>query len=171
MSIDDLPLVPSDDLVAAAWIGSIPGFTTAMTGRKLPPDTLLPDSNGNTLPAPWLQTGFVTVAVVGGTPDPLLPVHRPVIEVKCWATLPGSNDPPWEWAKALGTAILHATWDRFTISRRLVPQLDGVTYPAVSVQSAYMATHFRPLFADVADYACIQGDLALSWTGACDLIT
>jgi hypothetical protein len=162
----DLPLVASDDLVAATWIATIPHFTAAMTGTRLPPDV-----NADGTAAAWLQTGFVTVAVVGGTPDALLPVHKPVIGVKCWAAVPGSNLPPWEAAKALGTAITRATWDRVTLNRQLIPVLEGVTYPPAVVQGAYMATHFRPLYDDAADYACVQGDLALTWVTPADLIT
>lgn len=166
MPLTDLPLVPSDDLVAAAWIATIPHFTTAMTGTRLPPDI---DESGQ--PAAWLATGFVTVAVAGGTPHSLLPVHRPVMDVRCYAAVPGSNLPPWEAAKALGQAITKATWDRVTINRQIIPASEGVTYPAAFVQGAYMATHFRPVYDDAADYAVVQGDLALEWVTAADLIT
>jgi hypothetical protein len=162
----DLPLIAPDDLVAVAWIASIPHFTAAMVGKSLPPD--VDESNQ---PAAWLATGFVTVAIVGGTPHPLLPVHRPVIEVKCWTAVPGSNLPPWGAAKALGQAITKATWDRVTMSRQLIPMENGVAYPAASVTGAYMATHFRPIYSDAADYACVQGDLAMTWVTAADLIT
>lgn len=166
MPLADLPLIASDDLVAAAWIATIPHFTPAMTGTRLPPD-VNPDGTA----AAWLKTGFVTVSVVGGTPHALLPVHKPVIEVKCWVAVPGSNLPPWEDAKALGQAITKATWDRVTLCRRLIPASEGVAYPPAVVQGAYMATHFRPLYDDAADYACVQGDLALTWVTAADLIT
>lgn len=158
MTTPALPLYPSDELVCAAWIATIPGFTTAMTGTVLPPDA---DDAGN--PAPWLQTGFVTVATVGGTPDPLLPVHRPVMEVKCWAAVPGSNKPPWMMAAALASAIQRAAWDRYTIARPLTPVLNGVTYPLAVVQSAYMAQSFRRIYDDAADYACFQADMGLQW--------
>src|SRR6202000_595359 len=89
------PLMPTDLLVAQAWIGSITGFTTEMVGENLPPDVLPAEGRKRSRPAPWLKTGFITVSVVGGDVDSSLPRHSPVIGVDCWATLPGSNDPPW----------------------------------------------------------------------------
>src|SRR5258707_311385 len=100
-----------------------------MVGTRLPPDV-----NPDGTPAAWLTTGFVTVQLVGGTPHSLLPVRKPVIEVKCWVAVPGSNLPPWEAAKALGQVITKATWDRTTMNRQLIPTSEGVTYPAASVQ-------------------------------------
>jgi hypothetical protein len=148
----------ADELVAAAWIGTVPGLSAAMVGTQLPPDV---DSEGNV--AAWVTTGFVTVAVAGGTPDALLPVNRPVIQVDCWATVPGSNKPPWFRAAAIAGAIRRATWDRYRISRPLAIEVNGVSYPAAVVRSAYLATSFRRLYDDAGDYARYQADLALDW--------
>jgi hypothetical protein len=153
-----LPLLPSDEIVTVAWIATIGGFTPAMVGTTLPADV---DPDGG--PAGWLQTGYVTVATVGGTPDDLLPVNRPVMEVKCWAAVPGSNKPPWMMARALASAIQQACWDRYQIARPLTPTVNGVAYPAAVVQSAWMAQSFRRLYADAADYAVYQADMALQW--------
>lgn len=158
MTSPAIPPADTDVLVAAAWIATIPGFTTAMTGDRLPPDV-----NPDRTQADWIRTGFVTVATVGGNPDQMLPINRPVMEVKCWATLPGSNDPPWGLAEAIAAAITRATWDRTTFARPLTPVVNGVEYPLAVVQAAYMATTFRRLYSDAADYACVQGDLALQW--------
>jgi hypothetical protein len=153
-----LPLLNNDELVTVAWIASIPFLSAAMVGTQLPPDT---DHQDN--PAMWLQTGYVTVATVGGTPDPLLPVNRPVMEVKCWAAVPGSDKPPWLAARALGSVIQRAVLDRYTVARPLTPVLNGVTYPTAVVQAAYFAQSFRRVYDDPGDYACYQADLALQW--------
>lgn len=158
MTTPTLPLQPTDEIVAAAWIGTIPGLSPAMVGEQLPPDV-----NADGTIAAWLATGYVTVAVAGGTPHDLLPVKRPVIQVDCWATVPGSNKPPWSMAAAISSTILRATWDRYRIPRLLAPVINGVAYPAAIVRSAYMATTFRRLYDDQGDYARLQGDLALSW--------
>lgn len=158
MSTPALPLFPSDEMVTAAWIGSIPGLSPTMVGEQLPPDV-----NADGSPAPWVQTGFVTVAVVGGTPDAMLPVQRPVIQVDCWATVPGSNKPPWPDANIIATTIQRATWDRYRISRPLTIAVNGVAYPTAVVQSAYVATAFRRIYDDQGDYARYQADLALEW--------
>lgn len=158
MATPSLPLQPSDEAVASAWIGSVLGLSMAMVDAQLPPDV---NSDGTV--AAWIGTGFVTVAVVGGTPDALLPVNRPVIQVDCWATVPGSNKPPWPKAAALAAAIRRATWDRYRIARPLAISVNGVTYPKAVVQSAYLATSFRRVYDDAGDYARFQADLALTW--------
>ena len=153
-----LPLSATDELVAVAWIGSIPGLSTAMVDTQLPPDV---DADGT--PAAWINTGFVTVSVVGGTPNDELPVERPVMQVDCWATRPGSNKPPWMMAAMLSRVIRRAVLDRYTISRPLTPVINGVVYPKAVVTTAYMATSFRRGYDDAGDYAHYQGDLALNW--------
>lgn len=159
-----LPLLPNDELVATAWIASIPGLTTAMVGTQLPPDV-----NADGSVASWIATGYITVAVVGGTPDALLPVSRPILQVDCWATVPGSNKPPWWKAAALASAIRYATWDRLRIPRPLVAAVGGVEYPLAVVQGAYLATAFRRIYDDQGDYARYQGDLALAWIAPTDV--
>ena len=153
-----LPLEDADELVAAAWIGSVPGLSPAMVGEQLPPD-VNPDGS----PAGWLTTGFVTVAVVGGAPDAEQPLNKPVMQVDCWATRPGSNKPPWFLAAAIAGAIRRATWDRYRISRPLTINVNGVVYPPAVVKSAYLPTAFRRVYDDAGDYARYQGDLALTW--------
>lgn len=133
-----------------------------MTGERLPPD-VTGDGRGRGSPAPWIRTGFVTVQGAGGGPDPNLPRHSPVLQVDCWATLPGSNDPPWHMCEALGEAITVATWQRARSVRTVVPVVNGVQYQAALVQGAYLATGFRRLYDDAADYARITANLALSW--------
>jgi hypothetical protein len=163
VSTPPLPLVNTDELVAIAWIGTVPGLSAAMVGTQLPPDV-----NANGSVASWISTGFVTVAVVGGAPDPLLPVGRPVVQVDTWATLPGSNKPPWLVAAAVMNAISRAAWDRTHIPRPVVPVVNGVEYPTAVVQSAYLATAPRRIYDDQGDYARYQADLALSWVTAND---
>lgn len=155
---------PTDLLVAAAWIATIDGFTPDMVGERLPPD-VLPPSPGKApnRPAPWLKTGFVTVQTVGGGVDPMLPWHNPVLQVDVWAAVPGSNDPPWHMAEALGEAIWLATMQRTGFNRKLAITVEGVTYPSAVVQGVYFATQFRRLYDDAADYARISSNLALSW--------
>jgi hypothetical protein len=164
-------LLNNNTVVTVAWIASIPGFTTDMAGPQLPPD-VNPDGS----PAAWLQTGYITCNTVGGTPDDLLPVHRPVMEIKCWAAVPGSDYAPWLVAEGLAARITVATWSRRRIPRPLRPvitypaamtggvQLPAVTYPPAVVRSAYFAQEFRRLYGDQGDYAVLQADLALEWT-------
>ncbi|RPE39745.1 hypothetical protein EDD90_2762 [Streptomyces sp. Ag109_O5-1] len=153
-----LPLYPTDEMVAAAWIGTIPDLSRDMTGEVLPPDV---GADGTV--APWVGTGFVTVTLVGGNPDDSLPVQRPVVQVDVWTTDPGSNKPPWRMAHAIATAIVRATWDRNNIARALPITENGVTYPPAAVKNAYVTSAFRRMYDDASDYAHLQGDLALEW--------
>jgi hypothetical protein len=153
-----LALLGNDELTCMAWIGSVPGITPQMVATTLPADT-----NPNGSVADWVRSGFVTISVVGGNPDAALPVNRPVMQVDTWATKPGSNRPPWWMAANLASMIRRATWDRHNIPRPLTITANGVAYPSAVVLSAYMATAFRRLYDDAADYARYSGDLALQW--------
>lgn len=155
-----LPPRPTSELVAIAWLASVPGLTQGMVAAQLPPDA---DKDG--VPAEWVVKGrgFVTVATVGGNPDALLPVRRPVVQVDCWDVKPGSGKPPWGVANALGEAITLATFDRVTIPRPLTITVRGVRYPTAVVQGARMVTEFRRITDDAGDYARYQGDLWLQW--------
>lgn len=154
----DLPPYPTDELVTAAWIGTIPGLAPGMVDEVLPPDV---EADGTV--AGWVATGFVTVAVAGGNPDAALPTQKPVMQVDVWATDPGSNKPPWRKASAIGQAIVRATWDRQSIARPLPLVVNGVTYPTAVVKTAYITSNFRRMYDDAGDYAHLQGDLALEW--------
>ena len=151
-------VLPTDVLVASAWLARVPGLSPDMTGPELPPGVL---PNGTA--APWIRTGFVTVQAVGGGPDPYLPRQTPVLQVDCWAVKPGSSRPPWNLAEALGQAVTVATWQRTGFNVPVIPVVNGVGYPAAVVQGAYLASGFKRLYADSADYARVTANLALSW--------
>ncbi len=156
-------LLPTDILVALTWIATITGFTPDMVGETLPPDVIPAQGRVKSRPAPWLRTGFVTVFPVGGAPDMYVPRTETVVQVDCWAAVPGSNSPPWHQAEALGQSITVATWQRSGFNRKLVPVVNGVAYPPAMVQAVYMATAFKRLYADSADYARVTGNLGLNW--------
>jgi hypothetical protein len=136
-----------------------------MVATTLPADV---DPQGN--PAAWIQTGFVTATVAGGNPDSLLPVNRPVVQVDCWAAVPGSLKPPWWQADAIASAIRRACWSRLHIARPLSIAANGVTYPSAVVQGARLVTSFRRIYGDGGNYARYQGDLWLSWITVNDRI-
>lgn len=164
MSVQPLPLLATSELVAAAWIGSIPGLSPQMTGEVLPPD-VQPDGT----PAPWLLTGFITVQVAGGSPDADLPVKKPVIQVDAWAAKPGSSEPPWLKASVLAETVRYACLDRVRVPRLLRIQINGVAYPSAQVMAAYLVTEPRRLYEDPAMYARVQMDMAIQWRTAGDV--
>lgn len=147
-----LTLIPNDELVAAAWVGSIDGLSPQMVATQLP-------ANEST----WAQNGFVTVSVAGGTPHPNLPLSRPVIQCDCWAVSLTSAKPPWFMANALATAIRYACWQRTAIPRLLTITSGGVTYPTAAVRSAVMVTQPRRVYGDPGDAARYTCDISLVW--------
>lgn len=147
-----LALIPADELVASAWVGSITGLSPQMCATQLPSDETA-----------WSDNGFVTVAVVGGSPHPDLPLSRPVIQVDCWAVSLSSSKPPWFKASAIATAIKYACWHRTNIPRLLTITANGVTYPSAAVRSAVMVTQPRRIYGDPADAARYSCDLQLVW--------
>lgn len=147
-----IPLYTTTELVAIAWISSIPGFTPGIADAQLPADD-------NT----WKDTGFVTVTSTGGSPDVDVQVAKPVVQVDCWACTPGSNLPPWLQASGLAEQIRAACYDRLTFGRELRPVSNGVVYPTAKAQTVYMLTEPRRVYDDVGDYARFSFDLAFSW--------
>jgi hypothetical protein len=145
-------LITPSELAAAAWIDSIPGFPQGAVGTQLPADE-----------TSWAETGFVTVAVVGGSPDPWQPVRKPVVQVECWATNPGSNKPPWFMASSLAEQIRASTYDQRVFGRELHPESNGVVYPTARALSAYPLTEPHRVYGDAGDYAGYSFDLRFSW--------
>jgi len=142
-------LFPTTDLVASAWIASIPGLEASMVGPTLPKDV-----------TKWADSGFVQVMTVGGTPNLYLPVAQPVVAVDCWAVKPGSDKAPWGRANYLAELIRSATYDHATVQRDLV--LPG-TYPEARCLTVYPATEPRRVYSDDGGYARFNFDLAFSW--------
>jgi hypothetical protein len=157
-----LPLLATSELVGISWIGSIPAIAS-LAGTQMVATQLPADVNPDGTEAAWLQTGFITVKVVGGSPDIYLPVKKPVFEIACWAAKPGSNKPPWWQANVIAETIRYATLQRTGFNRVLTLGANGVAYPGAVVTSAYFATEFRRLYSDSADYALYQADLAVTW--------
>lgn len=144
-------LYATTELVAQAWIASIPGWQ-AQVGEQLPAD--------NTT---WAETGFVAVAVAGGSPDVDIAIKKPVVQVDCWACSPGSNKPPWGMANNLAEQIRAACYDHTTFGRELRPQLNGVVYPTAKATTVYPLTEPHRMYGDVGDNAGYSFDLMLNW--------
>ena len=148
------------DLVAVAWVKTIPGLVADGVATQLPADETT-----------WASNGFVVVpATVGGTPHQNIPVRRPVCQVECWATVPGSDKLPWGMANALAEQIRAGTYDRTTFGRPLNIVAGGVTYPTARVISARCHTEPRRIWSDAGDYAGFTFDLGLQWVAAGEVV-
>lgn len=144
------------DLVAAAWIRTIPGLVADGVATQLPSDETT-----------WAANGFVVIPTnVGGTPHSSIPLRRPVCQVETWATVPGSDKLPWGVANQLMEQIRAGTYDRTTFGRLLTITAGSVTFPPARVLSAQMMTEPRRIWSDTGDYAGYQADLALQWVAA-----
>lgn len=144
------------DLVAVFWIRSIPGLAADVVATQLPSDE-----------TKWAANGAVVVPTnVGGTPHSSMALRRPVVQVECWGTVPGSDKLPWGIPSQLCEQIRAGCYDRTTFGRLLHVSAGSVTYPLARVKSARMLTEPRRIWSDQGDYAGKQFDLALQWVSA-----
>jgi len=134
------------ELVAVAWLKGIVGDIVATT---LPRDATA-----------WAETGFVTLAAVGGGANPYVPLRSPVVGVDCWAVNPTSGRPPWNKAAWLAETIQGGCYDTAHTSRLLTLPAG---YPAARVLSAYTAYEPRRIPDDASSYARFGFGLALHW--------
>jgi hypothetical protein len=146
----------STDLVAVAWLRSAPGLVADGVATQLPADETT-----------WAANGFVVVPVqVGGSPHATIPLHRPVVQVETWGTVPGSDKLPWGIPSQLMEQIRAGTYDRMTFNRLLNITAGGVTYPSARVLSARMLTEPRRIWHDTGDYAGFMCNLQLQWVAS-----
>jgi hypothetical protein len=140
------------ELVATAWLKTVVGDRVATTLPK-------PDLDGT---LSWADGGFVTLTVVGGTPNLYVPLRTPAIGIDCWAANPQSQKPPWNRAAVLAEAIQAACYDHPAIPQTVTLPTG---YPAARVLSAYTVGEMRRIWDDASSYArySIPG-LVLAWT-------
>lgn len=149
-------LIPSAEQVAVAWISTIPGLMADGVATQLPDDA-----------RKWAANGFITVAVVGGSPDMYIPIRKPIIQVDGWAVNLGSGKPPWGKASGLLEQVRMATYDiriNNRVARPLGIRASGqVEYPPVRLLGAWPMTEPHRVYSDVGDYAKYVFTLAMHW--------
>jgi hypothetical protein len=157
-----MALHPNSELVAMAWIGSIPGqfgvFNPGMVSTQPPAEQQWPlnlDGISN----------FITVTAVGGTPMVGMPIAQPLIEVKAYATKPGSNKPPWYAANNLLQQIWLASMSKLpgVFGRALTIDFGGKAYAPACVIHAEVHTEARRIYSDARNWAAYSMDMAFSW--------
>lgn len=143
------------ELVAAAWLATIPGITADVVGTQLP----RPASDGT---VSWADTGYVQVTTgVGGSFGMYVPLSSPIVQVDCWATQSNSDLPPLAKANALAMAVAWATVLNTGIET-VLDLRDG--YAGARVMSAYLlGGPPRPIYGDPSDYARYTLNLAMNW--------
>lgn len=133
--------------------------------------TSLPRIPTDSLPA-WVRTGFVTVQVVGGSPDTEMAIAQPVVSVKCWAVNASQDERtgqvivqakvPWARSEQLAEMVRAASYPMQSDPSSKLVTLPVAGYYQAAVNSAYMLTEPRPI-QDPTKYACHQFDLQLHW--------
>jgi hypothetical protein len=146
-------LLPNNELVGVSWISSIAGLQVDGVATQLP-----------SAEASWKTYGFVTIAVVGGSPENNTSIRRPVFQVDCWAVNRGSDKPPWWRANAMCEQIRAATFDRQHSHRGCTITAGNASYPNAIVLAATMMTEPRRGYGDPGDYARYLFDLQMWWT-------
>lgn len=148
------------DLVAVAWLRTLPGLVADGVSNQLPADE-----------KSWAANGFVVVPMtVGGTPASTAPIRRPVVQVETWGTVPGSDKLPWGIPSQLCEQIRMGCLERQNIGRLLLISAGGLTYPNARVLSATMLTEPKRVLHDAGDYAGNLFNLGLQWVSAGETI-
>jgi hypothetical protein len=114
----------------------------------------------------WAANGFVTVSIVGGTPNQYIPIRQPILQIDAWAVHIGSAKPPWWKASTLLEQVRMACYDlrpSGTLMRPLQIVSRGVTYPPVRVMSAWILQEPRRSYTDAGDYARYVAELQMHW--------
>lgn len=139
----------NSELVTAAFIQTVLGQSGGV-GAKLPGDT-----------TSWAATGFVQIAVVGGSPGIYGPgLRRPVVDVQARWIAPASKQPPWGKAAALAERVIAGCFDAYAAP---VEAVLPSGYERALVQSAYPLTEPRRIGGDDSDIATFQFDLQVNW--------
>lgn len=131
--------------VAVAWLAQL----------GLLADLSLPEN-----PSTW-PNGFITPYGGGGSSNIDIPLISPVVLLKCWASTPGTDAPPWNMARNLAETVRAGCFARTGMGAFL--DLSATCDQNARVLSAYVITEPRPSYADAGDYACLLVDLRLHW--------
>lgn len=144
-------LRPTSELAGIAWIQSIHGLTADVVAAQLPDE------------AQWLANGAIVLKVIGGSPDPYLPVAAPVFQLDFWASKEASDKPPWGRANLLAEQVRDGCLDRVNFSRPLALSANGKPCGTAVAEDATMLTVPRRGYGDRADWALYSADLRLTW--------
>jgi hypothetical protein len=141
--------LPNSELVTVAWLRDAVPYLEGRAATSLPAND-----------ASWLERGFVTATVVGGTPNNEVGWRLPVMSVDVWAGSPNSGRPQWNAASQLAEQIREAIEDHGTVGR---PVVLPPAYRGARVESVEMLTEPRRTPGDVANYAHYQMDVQFRW--------
>lgn len=155
----------NSELVARAWLRTIPELPTNQIGTTLPQKK----SDGT---YSWQESGFVQVIVTGrGTSSMYYGYRAPVITAHCWAVNPHSQTPPWGKACDLAEAIHEKLLQDDNGTENLTLGVSGA--PEVRVMQAWLIDEVKRIpwgfpsgqgsFVDPGDAAHYTIAFQLAW--------
>ena len=150
---------PDAELVACAWIMSIPGILIDYADWRLPWDLDKPD-----------VYGYAQVTVTGGAPNKDVPLFQSTLQVNCWVLANDEDRSHRLKASYLTKQIQYACWDRKNVKRGVTPQEqlpngNVITYQPAHVEDAYILSEARQMQSkDNPIYEGYSMDMAFWWT-------
>lgn len=141
------------ELVAQAWLSSLPFLNNGMVNPRLPEGIEKQDAA--------IASGFVTHVVVGGSPNIYVPEREPVLAVKAYG-FPnvGGRKPQYDLASGLLESIVEATYDVDSFNAVLTLPSG---YPTVQVQQGHPVSEVRQSYGDRAYWAVYMVEIQLIW--------
>ena len=146
-----MPQLPVTDIVAVAFLRTVPELDPLKVSTKLPADRTA-----------WAD-GFTQAVGIGGIPGLYMPLHMPIVEVMCWTANLDSGKPPWHKANQLAEHIKAYCLDQASVELDLALTSFGDYFPA-RLHTAYFVNGPRRLPLDDGSAARYVGELQLNWT-------
>lgn len=146
---------PNSELVVCEWINTIPEIarTPNPCAMELPQDN-----------STWGASGFITVAVIGGSRDVYLNAGRPVVQIDTWAV--HGSKPLWAKAHNIMSAIIDASFNgQATLRRTLSLATRKADYGTARVMECYPLGEPKRVPEDESEYAHVTMDMQFHWVG------
>lgn len=139
---------PTAEQVGTAWVKTLDGVDATKVATALPGDANV-----------WASTGFVQLAVVGGSPRIHSQMYSPVFQVDCWAANVAGK-APWGRAGSLAAAVV---WGCYHGPAPVLVNL-GSEFHMGRVHAVIPLSEPRRIEGDEAGFARVQFDMALTWS-------
>jgi hypothetical protein len=152
-----IPKLATSELVTLAWIRDV------VTAYDIAAGTTLQGPDPTTGILTWGDTGFVTTAVVGGSPRSHLPLRQPIMSVDCWATNVQKKQPPHGRANMIAELIVAAAYDVANGDDGQRPVTLPAGFPVARVVGAVIQDEPKRVPGDESNYAHYVFQLAISW--------
>jgi hypothetical protein len=150
--------IPDDEVVAIAWIETIPGLVLDGVSTELPDDIDISP-----------RQGYIMVTQVGGGMGSDFPIHTAVLQCDCYVLNPDDDRVHDLSTKRIANKLREACFDRKNMQRALHPHAIGpdsmnIQYPLAKVFGAYAATFPHKIATPPDDqYSGHSVDITMTW--------